>query len=95
PKLPTVVDLLATFYNDGEAAISSLNFLVAVPKSQKLQILPPSSQNIAVGVSATQVVRVSNPTRSPIRLRMKLTYQSGDQHVDNMFDFSGFPASIV
>ncbi|ORX70840.1 Adaptor protein complex AP-1 gamma subunit [Linderina pennispora] len=74
PKLPT-------------AAISGLNFLVAVPKSQKLQILPPSSQNIAVGVSATQLVRVSNPTRSPIRLRMKLTYQSGSQNVDNMFDF--------
>ncbi|KAJ2725961.1 clathrin associated protein complex large subunit [Coemansia sp. Benny D115] len=87
PKLPTVVDILATFHNNGEAAVSDLNFLVAVPKSQKLQILPPSSQTITCGSSVTQVVRVSNPSKTSIRLRMKLSYTSDGQSHDTMFDF--------
>ncbi|KAJ2827187.1 clathrin associated protein complex large subunit [Coemansia sp. 'formosensis'] len=95
PKLPTVVDLLATFYNEGEMAVSDLNFLVAVPKSQKLQIQPPSGQHISVGSTVTQLVRVSNPTKTAIRLRIKLTYTMDGQAKENMFEYSGFPASVV
>ncbi|KAJ1813521.1 clathrin associated protein complex large subunit [Coemansia sp. RSA 2598] len=95
PKLPNVVEILATFYNEGDAAISDLNFLVAVPKSQKLQISPPSGQTIPCGMSATQLVRVANPSKTPIRLRMKLSCVCDSQSVDNMFDFGGFPENIV
>ncbi|KAJ2741494.1 clathrin associated protein complex large subunit [Coemansia sp. BCRC 34301] len=94
-KLPTVVDLLATFYNEGEMAVSDLNFLVAVPKSQKLQIQPPSGQHISVGATVTQLVRVSNPTKSAIRLRVKLGFVVDEQARENMFEFSGFPPSVA
>ncbi|KAJ2088749.1 clathrin associated protein complex large subunit [Coemansia sp. S142-1] len=95
PKLPTVVDLLATFYNEGDMAVSDLNFLVAVPKSQKLQIQPPSGQHISVGATVTQLVRVSNPTKTAIRLRIKLGYTVDGQSQEGMFEYSGFPASVV
>ncbi|KAJ2402166.1 clathrin associated protein complex large subunit, partial [Coemansia sp. RSA 2531] len=95
PKLPTVVDLLATFYNEGDMAVSDLNFLVAVPKSQKLQIQPPSGQHISVGATVTQLVRVSNPTKTAIRLRIKLGYTVDGQAQESMFEYSGFPASVV
>ncbi|KAJ2860352.1 clathrin associated protein complex large subunit [Coemansia aciculifera] len=95
PTLPTVVDLLATFYNEGEMAVSGLNFLVAVPKSQKLQIQPPSGQHISVGATVTQLVRVSNPTKTAIRLRIKLGYTVDGQAQENMFEYNGFPASVV
>ncbi|KAJ2257466.1 clathrin associated protein complex large subunit [Coemansia sp. RSA 455] len=95
PKLPTVVDLLATFYNEGDMAVSDLNFLVAVPKSQKLQIQPPSGQHISVGATVTQLVRVSNPTKTAIRLRIKLGYTMDGQAQESMFEYSGFPASVV
>ncbi|KAJ2890209.1 clathrin associated protein complex large subunit [Coemansia aciculifera] len=94
-KLPLVVDLLATFYNEGEMAVSELNFLVAVPKSQKLQIQPPSGQHISVGANVTQLVRVSNPTQTAIRLRIKLGFVVGEQKQESMFEFSGLPASVV
>ncbi|KAJ2075148.1 clathrin associated protein complex large subunit [Coemansia sp. S155-1] len=95
PKLPTVVDLLATFYNEGDMAVLDLNFLVAVPKSQKLQIQPPSGQHISVGATVTQLVRVSNPTKTAIRLRIKLGYTVDGQAQESMFEYSGFPASVV
>ncbi|KAJ2238295.1 clathrin associated protein complex large subunit [Coemansia sp. RSA 1722] len=95
PSLPSVMEILATFYNQGEAAVSDLNFLVAVPKSQKLQIAPPSGQTIPCGLSVTQLVRVANPSKTPIRLRMKLSYTSDGQSHDNMFDFGGFPENVA
>ncbi|KAJ2580665.1 clathrin associated protein complex large subunit [Coemansia sp. RSA 1836] len=94
-KLPAVVDLLATFYNEGEMAVSDLNFLVAVPKSQKLQIQPPSGQHISVGATVTQLVRVSNPTKTAIRLRIKLGFTVDGRAQESMLEFSGFPASVV
>ncbi|KAJ2713942.1 clathrin associated protein complex large subunit [Coemansia spiralis] len=95
PQAPTVVDLQAEFYNDGDGAMSGLNFLVAVPKSQKIQIHPPSGQHISVGSFVTQLLRVSNPTKTALRLRMKIVYELDDQRHDDMADFGGFPASIV
>ncbi|KAJ1898854.1 clathrin associated protein complex large subunit [Kickxella alabastrina] len=94
PSLPAVVDLLATFYNEGDTAVEDLNFLVAVPKSQKLQILPPSAQTITCGSTVTQLVRISNPSKTPIRLRMKLAYSADGHSHNNMFDYAGFPDSV-
>lgn len=101
PSHPAVVDLLATFYNRGDAAISELSFLVAVPKSQKLQIQSPSGQHISVGSQVTQLVRVANPTKAQIRLRMKLAYQQasgggGDQGgQEKLIEFKDFPSSVI
>ncbi|KAJ1866867.1 clathrin associated protein complex large subunit [Coemansia sp. RSA 989] len=90
-----VIDLLAKFTNVGENAISDVAFLVAVPKSQKIQIHPPSGQHISVGANITQLLRVSNPSKSAIRLRMKVSFTEDGQKHESMFDYSGFPPSIV
>ncbi|PIA13896.1 ARM repeat-containing protein [Coemansia reversa NRRL 1564] len=95
PDQPDVIDLLATFRNNGESAISDLSFLVAVPRSQKIHIHPPSGQHISVGSEVTQRLRVSNPSHAAIRLRMKISYNSDGQHHEEMLDYSGFPSSIV
>ncbi|KAJ1728973.1 clathrin associated protein complex large subunit [Coemansia biformis] len=94
PRLPAVVDLMTKFYNEGDCAMSALNFLVAVPKSQKIQIHPPSGQHISVGSSVTQLLRVSNPTKAALRLRMKIMFDSNGQKYEDTFDFGGFPPSI-
>ncbi|KAJ2613200.1 clathrin associated protein complex large subunit [Coemansia sp. RSA 1365] len=95
PDQPDVIDLLATFCNKGESAISDLSFLVAVPRSQKIHIQPPSGQHISVGSEVTQRLRVSNPSHAAIRLRMKISYNSDGQRHEEMLDYSGFPSSIV
>ncbi|KAJ9065218.1 clathrin associated protein complex large subunit [Entomophthora muscae] len=91
---PNIVNINATFTNKGTAPISNLSFQVAVPKSQRIQILPPSSTDVLVGTPATQVFRVANPSKVPIRLRIRVTFtSSGDNHED-IVEFSGFPDSL-
>ncbi|KAJ2355325.1 Myosin type-2 heavy chain 1 [Coemansia sp. RSA 2618] len=94
PSAAHVLDLQAIFANVGESAISELAFLVAVPKSQKIQIHPPSGQHISAGSTVTQLLRVSNPTKSPVRLRMKVAFVVDGHKHEPMFDYSGFPASM-
>ncbi|KAJ2547652.1 clathrin associated protein complex large subunit, partial [Coemansia sp. RSA 1933] len=92
---PAIVDILATFYNSSDMAISDLSFLVAVPKSQKLQIMPPSGQHVSAGSTVTQQVKIANPSKSALRLRMKLAFATDGQKVENMFDYAGFPSTVV
>ncbi|KAJ2853432.1 clathrin associated protein complex large subunit, partial [Coemansia erecta] len=94
-KAPAIVEILATFYNSSEMAISDLNFLVAVPKSQKLQIMPPSGQHITAGSTVTQQVKIANPSKTALRLRMKLAFTTDGQKIEKMFDYAGFPSTVV
>ncbi|KAJ2286907.1 clathrin associated protein complex large subunit, partial [Coemansia sp. RSA 2706] len=90
-----VVDLRADFTNTGDSAVSGLAFQVAVPKSQKIQIHPPSGQHISAGSSVSQLLRVSNPTQAQLRLRMKIAFTADAQTHEHMLDFSGFPSTVV
>ncbi|KAJ2662387.1 clathrin associated protein complex large subunit [Coemansia sp. RSA 1199] len=94
PSAPQVLDIQAKFVNSGETAISGLAFLVAVPKSQKIQIHPPSGQHISAGASVEQLLRVSNPGKSAVRLRMKVAFVADGEKHESMFDYGGFPASV-
>ncbi|KAJ2188446.1 clathrin associated protein complex large subunit, partial [Coemansia sp. RSA 530] len=94
PSAPQVLDIQAKFVNAGESAISELAFLVAVPKSQKIQIHPPSGQHISAGASVEQLLRVSNPGKSAVRLRMKVAFVADGEKHESMFDYGGFPASV-
>lgn len=62
---PNVTNITVTFHNDGTAggSISELLFMAAVPKTQKLQLMPASSNVVAVGGVERQVMRVSNPSQ--------------------------------
>ncbi|KAJ1667980.1 clathrin associated protein complex large subunit [Coemansia sp. RSA 1813] len=94
-KAPAIVEILATFYNSSEMPISDLNFLVAVPKSQKLQIMPPSGQHVSAGSTVTQQVKIANPSKTALRLRMKLAFTTDGRNIERMFDYSGFPSTVV
>ncbi|ORX98052.1 Adaptor protein complex AP-1 gamma subunit [Basidiobolus meristosporus CBS 931.73] len=94
---PKIINIKINFVNTSEElAIEDLAFQVAVPKTQRLQMQPPSSTAISVGESAVQLMRVANPQQTPIRLRMKISFQAGDGHqVEEVAEFSGFPSSLT
>ncbi|RDA88988.1 hypothetical protein CP532_0701 [Ophiocordyceps camponoti-leonardi (nom. inval.)] len=55
-----VIQATALFQNGpGSAPLSNVGLQAAVPKSQKLQLLSISSSEVAVGGSATQMMRIS------------------------------------
>nr|KAJ3421163.1 clathrin associated protein complex large subunit [Polyrhizophydium stewartii] len=65
----TATNVVASFYNSGAAGtVSNLSFLVAIPKS----------------------LRLENPSRVPIRLRLKIAFTAGGQSVDEIVEFSSF-----
>jgi AP-1 complex subunit gamma-1 len=54
-----LIQATARFQNTGSAALSNVGLQAAVPKSQKLQLLPISSPELGPGADTTQMMRVA------------------------------------
>ncbi|KAJ3075571.1 hypothetical protein HDU98_007681 [Podochytrium sp. JEL0797] len=83
------VDITATFENGGFSAVTNLSFQVAVPKSLRLQINPPSSTFIPPAGSATQTMRIENPSMAVVKLRLKIGFMAGNEGIDEIAECSG------
>ncbi|WVR07142.1 hypothetical protein IAU60_004183 [Kwoniella sp. DSM 27419] len=94
PTQPGVIQILARFAAGAEK-IEGVNFQVAVPKTQQLQMQAMSSADIAPGSVETQQMRIQAPAGAAIRLRMRITYSHGGQAVTDQQDFAGFPADLT
>ncbi|KAF9025605.1 clathrin associated protein complex large subunit [Haplosporangium bisporale] len=92
---PNVVNIMATFQNDASVsggAISGIQFHAAVTKTQQLQMRPASASEISGGASATQLLKIANPQKTPVRLRLKVVYTTANHGpVDELSEFAGFP----
>ncbi|KAF9099117.1 clathrin associated protein complex large subunit [Mortierella sp. GBA35] len=92
---PNVVNILATFHNDQNVSggvVSGIQFHAAVTKTQQLQMRPASANEIAGGVNATQLLKIANPQKTPVRLRLKVVYTTANHGaVADMAEFAGFP----
>ncbi|KAJ3278912.1 clathrin associated protein complex large subunit [Borealophlyctis nickersoniae] len=81
--------------NGASGPVSNVAFQVAVPKTQSIVWLQPlTSTTIAPGGTATQVMRIDNPKKAPVRLRLKVLYSIGGQQVDEIVEFSQFDSSL-
>ncbi|KAJ3346575.1 clathrin associated protein complex large subunit [Entophlyctis luteolus] len=84
------IQITATFANTGlVGSISGLSFQVAVPKSLKLHMQSPSSTVVAPGAFAIQKMRVENPTKAAIKLRIKVAYVGASGSVEDIVEFAG------
>ena len=74
---------------------SSYVFQAAVPKYLQLQMSSPSSTTIPPNESGsvTQEIKVTNMQHGQKKLMMKLkvSFDLGDEHVDEMTQISDFP----
>uniref|UniRef100_A0A8B9I1B7 AP-1 complex subunit gamma n=1 Tax=Astyanax mexicanus TaxID=7994 RepID=A0A8B9I1B7_ASTMX len=79
--------------NSTEADMTDFVFQAAVPKTFQLQLLSPSS-NIVPALnqgSVTQVIRVLNPQKQQLRMRIKLTYTLKGAPVQDLAEVNNFP----
>jgi len=90
-----VVDILARFQVTGSITATGVNFQVAVPKTQQLQMQPMSRPDVNPGATETQQMRVTAPVGSNIRLRLRISYSIGGQSFQEQVDFSGFPPGLT
>ncbi|KAJ3409421.1 clathrin associated protein complex large subunit [Chytridiales sp. JEL 0842] len=90
-----LMSVTATFQNLGAPGpVGNLMFQVAVPKVLKLQMHPPSSTVVPQGGSATQAMRIENPSKTGVKLRLKIGYAINGQAVEEVVDFAGFDPSL-
>ncbi|WVW83795.1 hypothetical protein I302_105816 [Kwoniella bestiolae CBS 10118] len=95
PNQPGLIQVLARFQNTSGEGIAGVNFQVAVPKTQQLQMQAMSSSDVAAGSTETQQMRIHAPAGAAIRLRMRITYTKAGQNVTDQQDFAGFPADLT
>ncbi|CAG2183028.1 unnamed protein product [Oppiella nova] len=70
-------------------------FSAAVPKTFQLQLMPPSSNRIAESNmgAVNQVIKVTNPNKNPLKLRLKIEYQHNGNKVQETSDVTSFPVT--
>nr|XP_023012502.1 AP-1 complex subunit gamma-1 isoform X2 [Leptinotarsa decemlineata]XP_023012503.1 AP-1 complex subunit gamma-1 isoform X2 [Leptinotarsa decemlineata]XP_023012504.1 AP-1 complex subunit gamma-1 isoform X2 [Leptinotarsa decemlineata]XP_023012505.1 AP-1 complex subunit gamma-1 isoform X2 [Leptinotarsa decemlineata] len=69
-------------------------FQVAVPKAFQLQLLSPSGTLISPNGQVTQVVRVTNPSKNVLKMKVRLSYIIDGNPMQDQFDVNNFPIDI-
>lgn len=85
----TVVHVTAT--NHTQTPFTDFLFQAAVPKTFQLQMLPPSGTVISPGGRVTQTVRVTNPNKSMLKMRIRINYSCNGTTVQDQADVTNFP----
>ncbi|KAJ3227535.1 clathrin associated protein complex large subunit [Clydaea vesicula] len=81
---------ITTTFSCSYGEISGLQFQVAVPKSLKLTMDPPSGTHVKMGKPETQMLKIENPNNVPVRLRLKVGYIVGTNNFEEVVIFEGF-----
>lgn len=81
--------------NGASEAVSEFYLQAAVPKSMQLEILPASSTAIEPnGGTVSQVLKVTNPNKAAVKMRLKVSFSRGGQQFLDQGEVSGFPAEL-
>ncbi|KAI5959027.1 APL4 [Candida margitis] len=87
----------AIIVSKSSTKIDQFQLLIAVPKTQKLNITSTSGGDTLISRQSQirQVLKVSGKPGSKLKLRIKLKYRlEGDAIVEDQFDFAGFKESL-
>uniref|UniRef100_A0AAV2LLR9 GAE domain-containing protein n=1 Tax=Knipowitschia caucasica TaxID=637954 RepID=A0AAV2LLR9_KNICA len=90
---PNIAVITIHASNTTEAEMTDFVFQAAVPKTFQLQLLSPSS-NVVPALNqgtVTQVIRVLNPQKQHLRMRIKLTYTHKGSPVQDLAEVNNFP----
>ncbi|XP_013379312.1 AP-1 complex subunit gamma-1 isoform X5 [Lingula anatina] len=93
PPPSTVTTMTVTATNSSPNPLLEFVFQAAVPKSFQLQMLSPSGNIVppSNSGSVTQIVKVNNPQKQPIRMRLRMAYTVNGVPVTEQGEVSNFP----
>ncbi|XP_006776870.1 PREDICTED: AP-1 complex subunit gamma-like 2 isoform X2 [Myotis davidii] len=93
PGTPTLLLVTATATNASEGDVTRFICQAAVPKSFQLQLHAPSGDTVPAqgGLPVTQVLRILNPNKAPLRLKLRLTYNHYGRSVQEIFEVNNLP----
>ncbi|KAK1120837.1 hypothetical protein K0M31_011038 [Melipona bicolor] len=91
---PDIADLLIinmSAQNFGNAILTDFLFQAAVPKTFQLQMLSPSSTVIPPSGQVSQVLKVTNINKVPLRMRLRISYTGPTGPVLEQTEVNNFP----
>ncbi|XP_065404724.1 AP-1 complex subunit gamma-like 2 isoform X2 [Macaca fascicularis] len=93
PENPALLLITATATNSSEGDVTDFICQAAVPKSLQLQMQAPSGNTVPArgGLPITQLFRILNPNKAPVRLKLRLTYNHFHQSVQEIFEVNNLP----
>jgi len=91
PENPNTTVITMSAMNETLNPISEFLFQAAVPKTFQMQMLSPSSTVIAPADHVTQVLRITNPNKTPLRMRIRVSYSAGGAVVQDQAEVNNFP----
>ncbi|XP_026342272.2 AP-1 complex subunit gamma-like 2 isoform X1 [Ursus arctos] len=94
PETPALLLITVTAVNTSGADVTHFVCQAAVPKSFQLQLQAPSGDTVPAqgGLPVTQLLRIFNPNKAPLRLKLRLTYHHLGQSVQEIFEVNNLPA---
>ncbi|XP_054953330.1 AP-1 complex subunit gamma-like 2 isoform X4 [Pan paniscus] len=93
PENPALLLITVTATNFSEGDVTHFICQAAVPKSLQLQLQAPSGNTVPArgGLPITQLFRILNPNKAPLRLKLRLTYDHFHQSVQEIFEVNNLP----
>ncbi|XP_032121367.1 AP-1 complex subunit gamma-like 2 isoform X2 [Sapajus apella] len=93
PENPALLLIIITATNSSESDVTHFICQAAVPKSLQLQLQAPSGNTVSArgGFPVTQLFRILNPNKAPLRLKLRLTYNHFGQSVQEIFEVNNLP----
>ncbi|XP_063571603.1 AP-1 complex subunit gamma-like 2 isoform X6 [Pongo abelii] len=93
PENPALLLITVTATNFSEGDVTHFICQAAVPKSLQLQLQAPSGNTVPArgGLPITQLFRILNPNKAPLRLKLRLTYNHFHQSVQEIFEVNNLP----
>ncbi|XP_010994050.1 AP-1 complex subunit gamma-like 2 isoform X1 [Camelus dromedarius] len=93
PETPALLLITVTATNDSGGDVTHFICQAAVPKSFQLQLQAPSGDTVPAqgGLPMTQLLRILNPNKAPLRLKLRLTYNHFGQSVQEIFEVNNLP----
>ncbi|XP_075425203.1 AP-1 complex subunit gamma-like 2 [Ascaphus truei] len=94
PSSPALLIITSCATNSSTGDITDFQLQAAAPKSVQIQLQAPSGSSLAAlgGGSVTQTIRVLNPQKIPLRMRLRLSFSRNENSVQEMCEISDFPA---
>ncbi|XP_052755150.1 AP-1 complex subunit gamma-1 isoform X3 [Galleria mellonella] len=80
--------------NSTASTLTDFLFQAAVPRTFRLDMMSPSATVLPPQGEITQVLKVNNPTRSALRLRIRVSYNVDGNPVLEQAEVNNFPADL-
>ncbi|XP_031418037.1 ADP-ribosylation factor-binding protein GGA3 isoform X2 [Clupea harengus] len=97
PARPDVAVVIVSSVNTSALSVSDVEFQVAVPKTMTVKLQPSTGKDLPPynplqpPASISQILLLSNPQRTPVRLRYKLILKHGDEKISEQGEIDHFP----